>query len=386
MISKEEYVALYSKYLRGNITADERVLLESYTDDMGLNDDTWDIYRENELQVKKRIWKRLETNINNSSSKPTIIHFLLKVAAALLIISAAGVMFLKYYQKSNQVFSSSGKTLPIKPIVPGGNKAVLTMADGSVVELNDVKNGKLVSHQGISINKTSDGVLVYQFDKSGSNSSQNEHLINTVTTPRGGKYQIILEDGTKVWLNAASSLKFPIAFSGPTRTVELDGEGYFEVAKNKNHPFIVNANGTTVKVLGTHFNVSAYKDDNAVTTTLLKGSVRLTKSNLTTLLVPGQQGTVVNGSRTIAVVEADIDRALAWKDGIFLFKNMSIKKIMKQASRWYDVDINYEGDLTEKQYGGKISKYGTIDELLHNLELTGTIHFKVEGRRITVMP
>lgn len=229
-------------------------------------------------------------------------------------------------------------------------------------------------------------MLVYHFTNSNNNTTATTTPeFNTITTPRGGQYQVVLEDGTRVWLNAASSIRFPQAFIGVTREVELTGEAYFEVAKNKAKPFIVQANGTKVQVFGTHFNINAYGDNSNVTTTLLEGSVRMSSGSSAVMLAPGQQGDAVNGA-TIKVSPADIQQTMAWKNGLFIFHDLNITEVMKQVGRWYDVDVEYRDDEVKKnEFGGTISKYKNITELLDVMVLTRSIHYKIEGRRVIIM-
>ncbi|XHR97035.1 FecR family protein [Mucilaginibacter sp. UC70_90] len=229
--------------------------------------------------------------------------------------------------------------------------------------------------------------MVYKFDKkNGEQAHEGVPQINTITTPRGGQYQVILEDGTKVQLNAASSIKFPEYFTGANREIELNGEAYFEVAKDKAHPFIVKANSTRVQVLGTHFNINAYSDNPDITTTLLEGSVKMSKGAVAVMLLPGQQGAVNQNSSSIKVSRADVEANMAWTKGFFVFHDQSIVTIMKQVSRWYDVDIEYQDiQVQENEFGGTISKYKDIEELLDNIKLTGSIHYKIEGRRVIIM-
>jgi ferric-dicitrate binding protein FerR (iron transport regulator) len=187
-------------------------------------------------------------------------------------------------------------------------------------------------------------------------------------------------------LNAASSIKYPITFSGNERNVELTGEAYFEVAKNKDKPFNVKVNGMKVEVLGTHFNVMAYNDENSIETTLLEGSVKLTKKGASATLLPNQQGSLSRDAQGFRVTEVVAQDIIAWKNGFFKFDNENIETIMRKVARWYDVDITYEGDLTRQNFGGTVSRFNDLSKLLKTLELTGTIHFKIDGRRITVMP
>lgn len=385
MISREEFLSLYKKYLAGLCTPEEIELLDNYQDELNLTNIGWEDNKVEKQKIKDRIWQRLNESrkIPANTSNTKHIKFIgLKIAAVLLVeISVCLLVFKRTPDKVQRISITKSSTTNIPP---GSNKAFLTMADGSRIILTNAKNGNLATQNGILISKAQDGMLVYHFGNTKNNRKTNSNGNNTITTPRGGQYQIVLSDGTKVWLNAASSLLFPVTFTGNNRNVELTGEAYFEVAKNKDKPFIVQANGTNVQVLGTHFNVSAYADDAAVTTTLLEGSVRLGKENNVAMLTPGQQGITINAQAAISVKTADIEQVMAWKNGYFLFDNTDIHTIMKQAARWYNVDVDYQGSI-DKNFGGKISKYKNIKELLKNLELTGTIQFKVEGRRVTVM-
>jgi transmembrane sensor len=254
------------------------------------------------------------------------------------------------------------------------------------VILDDAKNGNISQNAGIKVNKTGNGVLVYHFNKniSGKNTAAPSE-INTITTPRGGQYQIELEDGTIIWLNAASSIKFPQVFTDKNRQVELSGEAYFEVAKNKVKPFIVKANGTQIRVFGTHFNVNAYTDNSSIATTLLEGSVSMTYAGATVMLKPGQQGVTSKTGLPIKAGFVDTEEVTAWKNGLFIFHDQTIANIMKQVSRWYDVDVEYKDGAQNKEFGGTISKYKNITELLNNIQLTQTIHYKLDGRRVIIM-
>jgi transmembrane sensor len=381
MITKKEYIFLYEKYLSGQSTPEDQVLLDSYEDDINLNTNGEHDLEIDKIAVRQKIWLKLQQQITPAAVKEKNDRMWLKIAAILVVACLLGLWMVK---SRNTTKSNYLQTKAKKPrITSGGNNAYLTMADGTVITLNDAQNGELATQSGIKISKAKDGMLVYKFVKNNKGNAPN--AINTITTPRGGQYQIVLADGTKVWLNAASSLRFPVTFVSNKRDVELTGEAYFEVAKDRNKPFTVQANGTNVQVLGTHFNVSAYLNDAAVSTTLLEGSVKLVKSNETAMLTPGQNGVSVNGRAAIKVEEANVEQVMAWKNGYIVFNNTDIKTIMDQASRWYNIDVVYEGEMSDQVFNGKISKYKDIDELLTNIELTGAVHFKVEGRRVTVM-
>ncbi|MGY0036944.1 FecR family protein [Pedobacter sp. NJ-S-72] len=207
-------------------------------------------------------------------------------------------------------------------------------------------------------------------------------------TPKGGQYQLVLPDGTKVWLNAASSLRYPVAFQGNERKVELTGEAYFEVAKDKTRPFEVYSNNQVVQVLGTHFNINAYSNEPFVSTTLLEGSVKVTNSltNAQKIIRPGQQSLISkDGQAGIEVKNMDLDEAVAWKNGYFMFNEEELESILKKVSRWYNVDVQYEQEeLKHQLFSGTLSKYSNVSQVLKKLEMLQSIHFKIEGRKIIV--
>jgi ferric-dicitrate binding protein FerR (iron transport regulator) len=209
---------------------------------------------------------------------------------------------------------------------------------------------------------------------------------NIISTPRGGQYQLILPDGSKVWLNSASSLKFPTAFYGKERQVELTGEGYFEVAKNANTPFSVTVNQMKIDVLGTHFNIMAYNDEKTMNTTLLEGAVTVSDGEMEKKLIPGQQAIVNEATRQMSVGQADILKAIAWKNGLFEFDNTDLSTIMRQLARWYDIEIVYEVTPEKTALGGSISRNLSLKEVLNMLEANGINHFNIEGKKIFVLP
>lgn len=266
-------------------------------------------------------------------------------------------------------------------IPPGGNRAFLTLADGSTIVLDSVANGTLAQEGNATITKTGDGKIAYQQHAA----TQSQPVtFNTLTTPRGGQYQVDLPDGTKVWVNAASTLRFPSHFSGTERLVELDGESYFEVAKSTHMPFRVRLkNGVIVEVLGTHFNINSYSSE-PLKATLLEGSIKINTASATKVLSPGQEGTV-NNTGNIHIDDADIEQAVAWKNGLFHFNRADIYTIMRQLERWYDVEVIFDKNLPQKEYVGKVSRNTNISEVLEILEVS-KIHFKINGKKITVMP
>lgn len=309
------------------------------------------------------------------------------VAASILLLLSIGLYFYTNRTIDTSLALSESKAIKEKSIIkPGGDKAVLTLSDGSKIILEDAKKGLLANQAGVSIQKTADGELLYSFAKNVSSESEilpEKVLYNKIETPFGGKYQINLPDGSKVWLNSASTLRFPAMFTGNTREVELNGEAYFDVAKNPSMPFKVITKDQIVEVLGTQFNINSYSDEESFKTTLIEGSVKIIYKDRVVLLSPGQQ--FKPNVKSSQVIEADTEEVTAWKNGYFLFKDEDIQSIMRKVSRWYNVEVNYSGDVPDVGFGGNISRSKDINEVLNVLQLTNAVHFKVEGRRITVM-
>ncbi len=320
-------------------------------------------------------------------------------AVALIFITATWLIFnidkenpAKEINKIVEITKPIEKPLYKNDIRPGGNKAILTLADGTKLVLDDAREGKLHEQGNTTIIKLDSGRLAYN-TKSGSPILEKVVQYNTLTTPRGGKYCVTLPDGTIVWLNASTTLRFPVAFAGKTRKVEVKGEAYFEVAKNEAMPFIVKAGNSEIKVLGTHFNVMAYADDKLIKTTLLEGSVEIIVQNQSAgeqevpavKLVPGQQAQL-DANNSITVVEANTREAIAWKNGFFIFNNEPIESVMQKIARWYDVNVVYETSDNTIVFTGVVSREENVSEVLRLLELTEVVHFKIDGKTITVAP
>ena len=323
----------------------------------------------------------------NSGNHVVRAWYQVGVAASILAMLTVGLYFYTNRTIDTQLVLSESQIIKEKSIIkPGGDKAVLTLSDGSKIILEDAKKGLLANQAGVSIQKTADGELLYSFAKNLNSVSEalpEEVIYNKIETPFGGKYQINLPDGSKVWLNSASTLRFPALFSGNTREVELNGEAYFDVAKNPNKPFKVITKDQIVEVLGTQFNINSYSDEETFKTTLIEGSVKIIYKDRVVLLSPGQQ--FQPNMKSSKVIEADTEEVTAWKNGYFLFKDEDIRSIMRKISRWYNVEVNYSGNIPDVGFGGNISRSKDINEVLNVLQLTNAVHFKVEGRRITVM-
>ena len=378
-ITEQEYLRLFKKYQAGKASQNEIELINGYQDEFENILQQPILQTQEDVATETRIKQRLQINIQPKKLSP---GFSFKWAAALLIFSAAALYINHYTQKPAAEGAVVKNQKPLlQTVQPGSNKAILTLASGKQVSLDDAANGTITNQGSVEIKKLKDGSVKY--DQVNADATT-EITYNTITTPKGGQYQVALPDGTIVWLNAASSLKFPTAFTGSERRVELSGEAYFEVAKNKLKPFKVAFSNQVVEVLGTHFNISAYKDEDQSRTTLLEGSVRISKLNSSKLLIPGQQAISEAPADKFVLVTANLDEVMGWKNGLFVFKSKSIQSIMKQVARWYDIEVVYQGSLHNQVYGGQISKYSNINDLLTKLELTGTVHFKVDGRRVVV--
>lgn len=379
------YQELATKWLNKTITpAEEQEFAAWYNAD-----------QENPLNIpadfakdEKALWARILFRINQELKPKKKAHSMAGLvmryaAAAILLIMVFGGSYI--YLRKNRPQHLTFKNHPKNDALPGSDKAVLTLANGAKIILNTAKNGVLASQGKTVLNKAKGNILVYQAPQNLNNTALKAEY-NTIATPKGGQFQVILPDGSKVWLNAASSIKFPTAFTGNERKVTITGEVYFEVTKNKAMPFRVVSGKQTIEVLGTHFNVCAYSDESQIKTTLVEGSVKLYSGTQTALLKPSQQAIVANNVDVpIKVKEVDTEDALAWKNGIFEFESADIALIMRQAARWYNVDIDYEGKLPLKKFTGSISRNVNLSELLNILKYTG-VNFKITGKTIIVTP
>jgi len=301
-------------------------------------------------------------------------------AAIIVCMLSTGVYFLLKQEPRKQTGRAENIKKDKNEVAPGGNKAVLTLADGSSIILDSSRNGMLTTQGNSKILKLN-GVLSYNTLKN----NTSEVLYNTISTPRGGQYQLILTDGTKVWLNAASSLRYPSGFVGKERKVELTGEAYFEVTKNAAMPFKVKVNEMEVEVLGTHFNINSYEDESTIRTTLLEGSIKINKKGGSNLLKPGQQAQLNKKGEIKIINDADVEKAIAWKEGKFQFDRADIHAVMRQISRWYDVDVAYTKPVSS-HFGGTISRDVNLSQVLKLLHLTGEVTFRVQDKKVVVMP
>jgi transmembrane sensor len=387
-VNKQEFLELIDKYLAGEASKEEEQLLlnffDSFQSEAEWNEELFGVKH----HLEEKMLKRLQAAVNVPANKTHAgIRFLsLKnIAAAVmgfaLITAAAFYIFNKPVAKQPLVALNK----PVKyDAEPGSNKAILTLANGSKLVLNAAKNGVLAKNGSISIRKTKDGQLIYLVEGTKPINTDSTVAYNTISTPVGGQYQVILPDGTMVWLNAASSLKFPTLFKGTQRVVELTGEAYFEVAKNKAMPFSVKVNDMQVKVLGTHFNIMAYTNEPTIQTTLLEGSVALSNGQVNNTLKPGQQG-VLNKKGEIKILNVDAGHYVAWKNGYFEFNRSNIQEIMNQLSRWYGIEVTYAGNVPDDEFVGKIERSAKLSQVLRILQLS-KVNFKLQDKKIIVTP
>jgi transmembrane sensor len=373
-LSREDFKILIHHFkLSGNDemiwAAMEKIWLDLKTDELTYPDDAKSAFYERLVASKK---------FRQSSKLRSISTWYKYAAAAVLILIGAVSLYLLKRTPENSVVKHYEND-----IKPGYTQATLTLANGRIINLNRTNDKTVAQEQGVIIKKTSDGALLYDFQSRGS-AVGTDTAVNILTTPKGGQFQVTLSDGSHVWLNTTSSLAFPVKFKATDRTVKLTGEAYFEVAKNAKSPFRVIAGNQQIKVLGTHFNVNAYDDEPVKRTTLFEGKVNVTTPTQSAIIQPGQQAIFAN--RSLKVEPADLEEAMAWKNGLFLYNQQSLETIMKQVSRWYNVEVVFDNEELKNQlFSGTLSRFKNISELLEVLETTGSVHFKIEGRRVTAM-
>lgn len=377
-------------FAKAKWSPEDRAWLQEYlnttdtTDLMRLLGDefTRNVDKENAQQTEraKQLLQLIHNRVRPASPKVMQLRrwkTAVAAAAILLIVSATYFLYDTARIKYNR--QEKARTQQVYDVNPGGNKAKLILSDGSEVLLDSAQDG-LVSRQGnTAVLKLQDGQLAYN-----TNGGANELLYNTVSTPKGGQYQMTLSDGSKVWMNAASSIRFPVAFSENERRVELTGEAYFEIAKDAKKPFRINVAGKQeVEVLGTHFNINAYYDESEILTTLLEGKVKVTGPGKTLTLAPGQQARLELNGNTTVISHVDLGEVVAWKGGYFHFERADLKTILRQFSRWYDVEVVYEGEIMSRHFFAIINRNSTLSEVLKALQANG-VKFRIEGRKLIV--
>lgn len=372
---KKQITELLEKYKSGNLTSGEKTILENWYLHQAANSE----FEPDPIKVYENL-EQIGKQLPLSRNRPHLkLVSTTAIAAAVLIIVCFGSYFLFHQGK----IASENTTAKID-IAPGKNKATLLLANGKRVVLNDAGSGQLAREAGVTISKTAKGELIYAVSTT-DHKNGNTPQFNTLTTSKGEQYQVILPDGSHVWLNAASSLKYPVVFMGKERSVELEGEAYFEVAHNKKMPFKVKSQQQEVEVLGTHFNVNAYKDEQVIATTLLEGAVKVTLSTHQKSMVikPGEQAMVNHAD--LSMRQVDTEDIIAWKNNYFLFDNEDLESIMRKVSRWYNVEVSYQNSALKSQlFSGFISRNKNISQVIKTLELTNAAHFSIENNKVIV--
>ncbi|TKC60210.1 DUF4974 domain-containing protein [Pedobacter hiemivivus] len=371
-IQKKSASALLAKFKANQCTPEEIAWLESWY--MNWN-------AENEPELSELELKAVEIEMSEALglTKRATLKLWPKIAAAASVLFFLSVAFYFFYLQPK----AEQKLSHITDVSPGGNRAVLILADGSKIDLKDAKSGALAKEGNVLIKKSKDGQLIY--DLSGTAATKGSEITyNTIETPRSGTYQVILPDGSSVWLNAASKLKFPTRFAGNERTVEIKGEAYFEVAKNPVKPFRVLSDHQLIEVLGTHFNVNNYTDEPFVKTTLVEGSIKVSSKGSSKIIRPGEQSIIGSGDK-IEVVSVNTEQVVAWKNGLFSFKRADLETVMRQISRWYNVEVTYEGEVPEISFTGKIYRNVNLQEALKSIGYIG-IKYRVENNKVIIEP
>lgn len=375
---------LIERYNQGNCTAEEKLLVEAWEEELEatgeFNADEPGLARWQE-EVYARLMEQVDAEVETMPVPVHRVHFMRRwgwAAAVAVLALGLGAYLLSVREK----VPGPGVVATAPDIAPGKNGAVLTLADGSQVELDSLGNGVIATQNGAKV-RLQNGQVVY--DGTGEPAGT---AFNTMTTPRGRQFRITLPDDTKVWLNAASSLRYPTAFTGKERRVEVTGEAYFEVAKNKDMPFRVVINNTTeVQVLGTHFNINAYANEPSINTTLLEGRIGVMVNSPSyrkgAILKPGQQAQISNGIKVAD--DVDIDKVMAWKNGVFNFEGATLEQFLRQVERWYDIDVEYEKGIPAITFWGKMTRDIPLSGLLVVLQKSN-VHFRLEGRKLIVLP
>ncbi|SEW14918.1 FecR family protein [Chitinophaga arvensicola] len=392
-MTKDQFIALLEKYHRQQLSAGElHAFLDAAADPSFESLITDKLSRELQdfkadanagEEREQKVWQHIsqqihhETPVKTADTKVRPLYKWGWAAASVILVLGIGI----YLLNANKKNTPAPGVAVSNDIAPGKEGAVLTLADGSQVVLDSLGNGLVTTQNGTQVVLKS-GQLSY--DPTGT--SGEAVAYNTIRIPKGRQFQLTLPDGSNVWLNAASSLRYPTAFTGKEREVEVTGEAYFEVTKNPSMPFKVNVNNkATIEVLGTHFNVNAYDNEVNIKTTLLEGSVKVRKAAQSKVLQPGQQAQINPGKDITVTNHADTEKVMAWKNGVFNFEGSSLEEIMRQLERWYDIEVVYEKGIPNIEFTGEMTKGISLKGVLIALEKSD-VHFRLEGRKLIVLP
>ena len=388
-------LTLLDRYLKNQSNTKEKEKLDEFFEE---NSNSIEASKsiENLSKLEDKIFNYIQFGIKEQFKKESTLNRIpyLQIAASILVIFLFSTTI--YFYRSS---IASKSQLPIVQGVakiedkqPAKNIAILTLGNNSQIVLDEATNGEIAQESGVSILKTDKGELIYKIRNSNNLSNNDLNKYNTISTPMGGKFKVILPDGSLVVLNAASTLKYPLHFDEKLRKVSFTGEAYFEIAKlvdkqKKRIPFYVYSNNQIVEVLGTHFNINSYDNEEYSKTTLLEGSVKIINEKSTAtakILKPGQQAVIKRGDVQTKILIADEAQALAWKDGYFLFKNTNIKDVVNELERWYNVDIQYDDNMEFENITGYISRNVKISSVLKMLQLSGIVNYEISGSEIII--
>lgn len=372
---------IIERYNQGKCTSEEKLLVEAWETELEATGE-FNAQDSRVSEWQSIVYDRIKVAANRPLTPAHRIHFLrtawVRYAAAIILLFGSGAYFWITNKKNDKTVTSSNKLLQAD-IEPGNNKAILTLADGSTIALDNATNGALAQQGNVQVIKLSDGKIAYNLK----GIAAGEVMMNTMSVPRGGQYQLVLPDGSKVWLNAASSITYPAVFVGAERKIKITGEVYLEVAKNKAKPFIVDVDGRLlIGVLGTSFNVNSYADEATIKTTLVEGSVKVKVEDKESLLKPGQRAEVAQNPNTLKIIEnVNIDQTLAWKNGTFNLQNLNLQEFARQLERWYDIEVKYEGNVPDKSFEGEFSRDVKLSAVLKWFSELG-IQNRLEGRKL----
>jgi transmembrane sensor len=382
-MTEQQLQELIRKYLTGTASGEERERLNNWYKEQSAGKAAW--FSESPVE-EERLRKEmlgaiaLETG-QQTAPRPRLWPRMAAAASVILVLSAGAYFFNHRHPASKEIARQI-----VQDIFPGSNKAILTLSDGRQISLTDASNGEVAMQAGAHIQKTPGGQIVYQADPLQTAGTTAKGMVyNSVETPRGGQTAVRLADGSVATLDAGSSIRFPVSFTGNERKVDVTGEVYFEVVHDAQKPFRVAAAGQTIEVLGTSFNVNAYTDEETVNTTLVTGKIKVQEGSRSVVLKPGQQAVVAASNRDIKIRTIDVPSVIAWKEGHFHFDNDNVQTVMRQLARWYDVKVEYVGTPTKSTFSGDIDRHSKASVVLKILSLSN-VKFAIDGQKIIVSP
>ena len=381
MLTDDQIKDLLSRYRQGQCSDAERSAVEAWYGQM-LSRSDWNFRPGEEPEIGDRIKARLEQKLFPGRRKKIIrITSVMRYAAVVALVAASATIAYRRHQHAPAMPPRVVHAEKLPGALPGGNRAVLTLGNGHHIVLDSANAGMLARQGNTRVVMSGGGQISYEAGAS----ATKKPVFNTLTTPRGGKYELVLPDGSKVWLNAASSITFPACFGADKREVRVLGEAYFEIAPSRSAPFEVSAGTMKVLVLGTHFNVMAYQDEARMETTLLEGSVKVEKGDTALVLRPGQQARITSDGRMNLLRDVNEDKIIAWKNNLFCFDHDDIQSVMHQLARWYDLDVEIKGNI-KSHFSGTLPQNVNASDIFRVLEQTGGIHFSLENQKVIVSP